>query len=211
MSAPARAGGSDRLAHARTHPLTPGAAGHRRSVDGHVLQYGVVSYNIVECLIALFVGRRIQSIALFGFGLDGMVEIAASAALLVHLKRNGRREGSPWEGRVARFIGVTLVVLALFIFNDAMLRLIYVVKPEESVIAMVLASVSLAVMLRVARAEQALALGLNSVALRAESPGELRSVPGYPRHYWRSGRQPSIRSLVGRSYGGSRYRGIHCS
>ena len=134
-----------------------------------LLQYGVVLYNVFECVIALLVGHHINSIALFGFGLDGTVEIAASVAVLVYLKRDGRTEGSEWEGRVARFIGLTLLVLALFIFNDAMFRLIYVVKPQESLVAIVLASLSLLVMFRVARTERELAKGLNSPALHAES------------------------------------------
>src|SRR3954468_15277003 len=82
-----------------------------------LLQYGVVLYNVFECVIALLVGHHINSIALFGFGLDGTVEIAASVAVLVYLKRDGRTEGSHWEPRVARFIGLTLIVLALFILN----------------------------------------------------------------------------------------------
>lgn len=134
-----------------------------------LLQYGVVIYNVFECLIALWVGHRIDSIALFGFGLDGTVEIAASIAVLVYLKRDGRKEGSPWESVVARFIGLTLIVLALYIFNDAMFRLIYVVKPQESVVAILLATLSMLVMFRVARVERYLAYGLNSAALHAES------------------------------------------
>jgi divalent metal cation (Fe/Co/Zn/Cd) transporter len=134
-----------------------------------LLQYAVVVYNVFECVIALFVGHRINSIALLGFGLDGTVEIAASIAVLIYLKRDGRREGSPWESVVARFIGLTLLVLALFIFNDAMFRLIYVVKPHESLVAILLASVSMLIMFRVARVERELANGLNSAALHAES------------------------------------------
>src|SRR5438874_1402544 len=145
----------------------PGRAVLRRQAI--LLQYAVVLYNAFECVIALVIGHQINSIALFGFGLDGAVEIAASVAVLVHLKRNGRTEGSQWEGLVARFIGVTLIVLALFIFNDAMFRLIYVVKPHESYVAMLLAAVSLLVMFRVARLERDLAAGLNSAALHAES------------------------------------------
>jgi divalent metal cation (Fe/Co/Zn/Cd) transporter len=134
-----------------------------------LLQYAVVLYNVFECVIALVIGHQIGSIALFGFGLDGTMEIAASVAVLVHLKRNGRSEGSRWESIVARFIGATLILLAFYIFNDAMFRLFYVVKPQVSVVAIVLATLSLLVMFRVARAERELALGLNSAALHAES------------------------------------------
>jgi len=137
--------------------------------DAILLQYAVVLYNLFECLVALIVGHAINSIALFGFGLDAVVEIVASAAVLVHLKRNGRTEGSRWEGPVARFIGLTLLVLALFIFNDAMFRLIYVVKPNESLVAVALASLSMLIMFRIARSERDLAIGLNSAALYAES------------------------------------------
>jgi divalent metal cation (Fe/Co/Zn/Cd) transporter len=149
--------------------MTPlsGRAGLRRNAI--LLQYGVVLYNVFECVIALLVGHHINSISLFGFGLDGTVEIAASVAVLVYLKRDGRTEGSEWEGRVARFIGLTLIALALFIANDAMFRLIYVVKPQESLVAIALASLSLLIMFRVARAERKLADGLNSQALHAES------------------------------------------
>jgi divalent metal cation (Fe/Co/Zn/Cd) transporter len=153
--------------HSHGDTPRPDRAALRR--DAILLQYGVVFYNVFECVIALLVGHHVNSIALFGFGIDGTVEIAASISVLVYLKRDGRSGGSEWEGRVARFIGLTLIGLALFIANDAMFRLIYVVKPQESLVAIALASLSLLVMFRVARTERKLADGLNSPALHAES------------------------------------------
>ena len=50
-----------------------------------------------------------------------------------------------------------------------MFRLIYVVKPHESLVAILLASVSMLIMFRVARVERELANGLSSPALHAES------------------------------------------
>jgi divalent metal cation (Fe/Co/Zn/Cd) transporter len=133
------------------------------------LQTALIGYNLVECLIALVVGYRTGSIALFGFGLDGALEITSSVVVLLHLKRHGRNESSPWDDRVARFIGVLLLVLAFYIFNDAMVRLIYALKPDPSLAGIVLAMMSLLVMFRAARFEHGLAVGLHSTALMAES------------------------------------------
>ena len=96
-----------------------------------LLQYAVIAYNLLEAVASLIAGLMAGSIALVGFGLDGAVEISASAAVLVHLKRNARSEGSVWEQRVASSWGY-LLVLAFIIWNEAVLKIATQSRPDAS-------------------------------------------------------------------------------
>ncbi|MDJ0112622.1 hypothetical protein QM646_39645, partial [Rhodococcus erythropolis] len=40
-----------------------------------------ISYNVVEAIIALAEGTRVSSAALFGFGLDSVIEVSSAAAV----------------------------------------------------------------------------------------------------------------------------------
>ena len=67
---------------------------------------GTLAYNVVEAVVALWAGSEAGSIALFGFGLDSVIEVVAASALLWRLSvearggdpernREGGREGAP--------------------------------------------------------------------------------------------------------------------
>lgn len=141
-------------------------ADRRRAI---LLQYGVIAYNLLECLASLLLGLLAGSLALVGFGLDGAIEVSASVAVLLHLKRNRRDEPSVWDRRVAIFVGLTLLVLAFYLWNDAILKLAFQRKPDASYLGIAIAVASLLIMPRVARVERDLAHNLNSRALEAES------------------------------------------
>ena len=55
------------------------------------LSYFTVSYNVVECTLALLAGSLAGSIALVGFGIDSVIECSSGAVLLWRL-RSGQNE-----------------------------------------------------------------------------------------------------------------------
>lgn len=131
------------------------------------------AYNALEAVIALAAGLRAGSIALIGFGLDSVIELAAALAVLYRMA--AERAGAPHERververRVRRFVGWTFVLLAGYVTLEAGAGLWRRETPGESVLGIALAVVSLIVMPVLAWAKLRAATALGSRALAAEA------------------------------------------
>jgi len=132
-----------------------------------------LAYNVVEAAVALWAGDRARSIALVGFGLDSLIECAAAAVLLWHLgaeRRGIDAEQIESRERMAhRFVGVTFFLLAAYVVAEAGWTLWRQRPPGESVVGIVLACASLAVMPLVSWGKLRAAREIGSRALAAEA------------------------------------------
>lgn len=130
-------------------------------------------YNVAEAVIAVWSGIVAGSIALMGFGLDSVIEVAAAAMLLwrllveVRYGDPGRVEAT--ERRVHRFVGFTFFALATYVLVVSTTVLLGAKEPAESLVGIVLAAVSLVVMPLVAWGKLRAAREIGSAALRAEA------------------------------------------
>jgi divalent metal cation (Fe/Co/Zn/Cd) transporter len=134
---------------------------------------GTLAYNVVEAVIALWAGSEAGSIALLGFGLDSVIEVAAAAAMLWRLSVELRGEDPEHieqaERRVRRVIGATFLALAAYVTVQAAYSLLTQGRPEESLVGIILAIASLIIMPLLAWGKLRVARGLGSEALRAEA------------------------------------------
>lgn len=130
-------------------------------------------YNVIEAVVALWFGAEAESIALFGFGLDSVIEVSAASVLLWRLRKEAigapAEEIEAAEHRVHRFIGGTFIALALYVLVEAALTLWRQDPPDESLPGIVLAFASLVIMPLVAWGKLRAAGHLRSAALRAEA------------------------------------------
>jgi divalent metal cation (Fe/Co/Zn/Cd) transporter len=137
------------------------------------LVVATMGYNVIEAGLSLFAGVEAGSIALVGFGLDSVIECVAAAALLWRLSVEARGAEGPAleraEGRVRRIVGVTFLLLALYVTGQAGLALWKKALPEESTLGIVVAAASLVVMPLVSFAKLRAAREIGSAALRAEA------------------------------------------
>lgn len=137
---------------------------------GRYLEYFTIGYNSLEGLIAVVAGLMAGSVALVGFGFDSLIEVTSGAVLLWRLHADvdeARRERL--EGISLRIVGACFVVLALYVSYDSIKSLIRREAPEESVVGIVLAAVSLIIMPLLVRAKRRVARGIKSGALMADS------------------------------------------
>lgn len=146
---------------------TPRVALVRR---GLFLNYATLGYNCLEGLIAIWAGLIAGSIALTGFGLDSLIEVSASVAALwrLHSDRDPSRRGRA-ERVTLRTVGALFLALAAYVAADAAHALYVRTAPEESMVGIVLAALSLGVMPLLARAKRRVALAMKSGALAAEA------------------------------------------
>ena len=133
------------------------------------LQVAVIFYNLFEGFVAIIAGIIAGSVALVGFGLDSGIEVSASVAVLAHLWLNRGDEALHWERRVAMYVGVTLLFLALYVGGRAIYNLVTYSQPDESYLGIGIAALSLLVMPWVSRNEHRLSHQIGSRSLEAES------------------------------------------
>ena len=139
----------------------------RRSVQ---LNVATLAYNSLEGVVALVAGALAGSIALTGFGLDSMIEVAASLTALWRLRADFELRRRERAERVSlRVIGALFLALAAYVAGEAAWALYRHEAPSESILGIVIAALSIIVMPLLARAKRRLALELRSGALAAES------------------------------------------
>ena len=137
---------------------------------GRYLEYFTIGYNSLEGLIAVVAGLTAGSVALVGFGFDSLIEVTSGSVLLWRLHADGdeeRRERI--EAISLRIVGACFVVLAVYVTYDSVKSLIRREAPEESLVGIVLAAVSLVIMPLLVRAKRRVARAINSGALMADS------------------------------------------
>lgn len=131
------------------------------------LEYFTIAWNVIEAVVAIGAGAFVGSIALLGFGLDSVIETVSGGTLLWRLRQRGEREERA-EARALRIVGITFFALAAYVTYESVLDLRQRHRPEESVLGMVLAMVSLVVMPLLGRAKRRVARELQSAALAAD-------------------------------------------
>jgi divalent metal cation (Fe/Co/Zn/Cd) transporter len=130
-------------------------------------------YNALEAVVALWAGVCAGSIALVGFGLDSIIELAAASVVLWRIAIEARGTDSQRvtraESLVRRFVGATFLALAAYVLMQSAWGLWAGDAPGESVVGLVLAVVSLVVMPLIAWGKLRAAEAIGSGALRAEA------------------------------------------
>ncbi len=130
-------------------------------------------YNAIEAAIALWSGVAAHSIALVGFGLDSIIEVAAATVLLWRLRVGARGADEEAveaaERKVHRFVGITFFALSAYVATVSLWALSGGREPAESAVGIALAAASLVVMPTIAWGKLRAADGLKSASLRSEA------------------------------------------
>lgn len=137
------------------------------------LEYLTVGWNIVEGVIAVAAALASGSVALLAFGIDSFVESASGSVMIwrLHAERRTKDEArvEQVERRARKLVAGSLVVLALYIAWDSITSLLSNERPEPSLVGIVLAICSLAVMWWLARAKRRVGTALGSRAMMADA------------------------------------------
>jgi divalent metal cation (Fe/Co/Zn/Cd) transporter len=129
-----------------------------------------IAWNASEGAVALAAGIAAGSVSLIGFGFDSGIEVAAAVILAWRLHQE-RRGGCMQDDdrRATRAIAASFAFLAVYVAVEAVRDLFTGTRPDESVVGMVMAALSLAVMPALARAKRRLAPALGSTAVIADA------------------------------------------
>jgi divalent metal cation (Fe/Co/Zn/Cd) transporter len=131
-----------------------------------------IGWNSLEAVVAIVSGLLAGSIALFGFGLDSVVEVGSALVIVWRLShQTGDQETTERiERRAVRLIALSFVAIALYVSYDALRKLVGIgEEPGQSAAGLVITALSLLVMPTLAWAKRRVAAGLGSVALKADA------------------------------------------
>jgi divalent metal cation (Fe/Co/Zn/Cd) transporter len=137
------------------------------------LEYLTVAWNVIEGLIAVSAALAAGSIALLGFGIDSFVEMASGLILIWRLGVEARHVApidlETLDRRAHRFVGLSLFLLAAFVFGDGAHALLARSRPEPSLVGLALTAISLPAMLWLGRAKRSTARRLESRAMESDA------------------------------------------
>ena len=125
-----------------------------------------ISYNVIEAVVAVGAGTVASSIALIGFGLDSVIEVSSAAAVAWQFSS---RDPKSREKTALRFIAVAFFALAVVVTVGAVRSLAGAGEAEHSMVGIVLAAVSLAVMPFLSLAQRRAGRELGSPSAVADS------------------------------------------
>jgi divalent metal cation (Fe/Co/Zn/Cd) transporter len=146
-------------------PLMPSSATKRALLRrGLTLEYITLSWNLVGVAVLIAAAVAAGSVALAGFGLDSLIEIAASIVVVWQLKNAGDAR----ERRALRLIGGAFIALAIYVAAQAAYTLIAAKHPHSSTLGIIWTAATVAVMLALAAGKNRTGRALNNPVLQTE-------------------------------------------
>ena len=125
-----------------------------------------VSYNVFEAVVAVTAGAVAGSVALVGFGLDSLVEVASGVVILWQF----RHPLPETRERLAlRLIGVSFLLLAAYVTVESIRSLRDAGEPAPSPVGVGLAALSLLIMPLLSWAQRRTGRALGSASVVADS------------------------------------------
>lgn len=131
---------------------------------GFALEWITLSWNVVGVFILAIVAVRARSVALAGFGLDSLVEIAASSVVIWELSGTGERR----QRRALRLIGIAFVVLATYVAIQSTVVLVTGFRPKHSPLGIAWTALTAALMFTLASAKARTGHALGNPVLETE-------------------------------------------
>ncbi len=125
-----------------------------------------IAYNVIEAVLAITAGAIASSAALFGFGLDWVIEVLCAAAVAWQFTR---KDPERWEKVTVRTIAIAFFALAGYVTVDSVLSLTGVHEVDHSPLGIGIAAVSLLIMPVLAWFERRTGKELRSASVIADS------------------------------------------
>jgi divalent metal cation (Fe/Co/Zn/Cd) transporter len=135
------------------------------------LSYLTIAWNLVAGASALVLALTAGSLSLGGFALSTLIDMGASVALVWRFTMEARDASAAerLERRAEALIGAAMFAAALFLAVESVRALVERAHPETSIGGLVVSSVSLMFLPRLAWAKWRIAASLRSRALRGDS------------------------------------------
>jgi divalent metal cation (Fe/Co/Zn/Cd) transporter len=146
--------------------VTPNGDPVRRALlrRGFALEYATLAWNVVGIAVLAVAAVAARSVALAGFGLDSLIEIAASTVVIWELAGTGEER----QRRGLRLIGAAFAALAAYLLVQSTVVLAAGYHPRHSVPGIIWTAVTAAAMFALAAGKARTGAALDNPVLRTE-------------------------------------------
>ena len=136
----------------------------RTLAQAHLAQTLTIAWLVVELTLAVAAGIIARSVALTAFGADSAVELVTAVVVLAQL-----RSRTFASGLASRVVGIGLYVVTAYILVGSTFGILAGIRPDDGVLGIAVAAVSVVVMTGLWRWRLRLSAQLHSAALRADA------------------------------------------
>ena len=134
------------------------------------LEWFLISYNTLEAIASIIFGVLAGSVALVGFGLDSIIEVASAGILIWRFSyHSNAKDEEKREKKALFFVGVTFFLLAAYVGYESIAKLLKHEVPQESIAGIIIAFLSMLIMPSLGLAKQKIARQIKSKALEGDA------------------------------------------
>jgi divalent metal cation (Fe/Co/Zn/Cd) transporter len=138
---------------------------HKLYDKAYSLSLFTIIYNIIEGVVSMFFGYTDETLALFGFGVDSLIEVLSGvgiAVMVLRIRKNPESPVSRFESGALRTTGIAFYLLSAGLFAGIILNFISRHKPETTIWGVVVSVISIAVMIWLMNSKKSVGKQLNS-------------------------------------------------
>lgn len=160
-------------------PLPSADHGARWVARAIALSYFTIAYNLLEGLVSIFFGLADDSVALFGFGADSLIEVTSAVLVLWRFRGERRLAAIPnaeRERRATMGIAALFLVLAAVTIVGAGHRLWARSVPESTLPGVIISGLSLSFMFLLWSAKLRVATALDSATVKGDAACSLACI-----------------------------------
>ncbi len=131
-----------------------------------------IVYNFAEAGVAIFFGLHDESLTLFGFGIDSLIEVISGigiAHMVVRIRANPLTAKDNFERTALRITGASFYLLVAGLLATSVQKLISGESPETTLVGVILSIISIAVMLALMYLKLSVGRRLNSAPIIADA------------------------------------------
>lgn len=131
-----------------------------------------ICYNVVEGVVSIWFGYDDETLALFGFGVDSIIEVISAigvAHMVVRLQRHGSEHRDTFERTALRVTGVSFYALTATLVATSGLSIATGHRPETTLSGLVVSLISIAFMWALIRAKVRVGTALSSAPIIADA------------------------------------------
>jgi divalent metal cation (Fe/Co/Zn/Cd) transporter len=144
-----------------------------------ILAWFTIIYNIFEASVSIWFGIQEEAIALAGFGVESLIEVASATLVLWRFKdetKTSRSISLSKEKKATWGIGVLLLFLAIFSSLAALYQLFQGQHPDSTLPGVIISLVSLSFMVYLWKAKIKVAQLLNSFTMQKDADCSLACI-----------------------------------
>ena len=145
---------------------------HKLYNKAYHLSLFTIFYNILEGVISMILGFEDETLSLFGFGADSLIEVMSGIGIAVMIMRIRQNPGSPrskFEISALKITGAAFYLLSVGLILGIVFNIVNHNKPETTLWGIVISIISIAVMVWLMNAKRNVGMKLDSDAIIADA------------------------------------------